>query len=134
MFFLEPIFIGFMISFFSCLLLMSRPILIKTIIQYTSYEDRNTGTGVMYICLIVLSQLLMSILDSHSSFVFVNSHENLLKLSENIRIIIFFFVTDWIRLRSDKYSKCGFVLQIPSILVTQHRQIQTWRTNQFTLS
>ena len=75
---LEPIFIGFMISFFSCLLLMTRPILIKTIIHYTSYEDRDTGTGVMFIALIILSQLLMSILDSHSSFVFVSSHEKMI--------------------------------------------------------
>jgi len=52
---------------------MTRPILIQMIIHYSSEEDKDTGTGVIFICLIVFSQLLMSILDSHASFVFVKT-------------------------------------------------------------
>ncbi|EAS00380.2 ABC transporter C family protein (macronuclear) [Tetrahymena thermophila SB210] len=68
--FRSRIIISFVITFFDSCVLMSTPYLIKTVIEYSSEKNQDYRIGIILICAVVLSRIILCILDSHSNYQF----------------------------------------------------------------
>lgn len=67
----ETIFMSLFLAFIDCLLVMTTPLLIKFIISFASHEREDNTKGILLICGIIVSKIIMSILQTHASFGFV---------------------------------------------------------------
>ncbi|KAL4503360.1 hypothetical protein ABPG72_000966 [Tetrahymena utriculariae] len=62
--------ISFLISFLDSCVLMSTPYLIKTVIEYSSEQNQDYRKGIILICAVILSRIILCLLDSHSNYQF----------------------------------------------------------------
>ncbi|KAL4454971.1 hypothetical protein ABPG74_006353 [Tetrahymena malaccensis] len=62
--------ISFLISFFDSCVLMSTPYLIKTVIEYSSEQNQDYRKGIILICAVILSRIILCLLDSHAYYQF----------------------------------------------------------------